>query len=288
MTAQQARQSGNALLVGGDFPLTARNFHQIADLLRKQSGIHLSESKAVLVQSRLIRRLRALQLQSFDQYCALIAAGAGEDEHMALVAALTTNVTRFFREPHHFEHFRAVAARSLVPGARAGQRLRFWSAGCSSGEEPYSIALALLDVFPDAPDFDVKILATDIDPNVIEEGREGVYGEDRLAPVSREQRERWFKPLEGRGWRAGEALRSLVSFKRLNLIGHWPMRGKFDAIFCRNVVIYFEEATQDAIWGRFRNALTTGGRLYVGHSERVGAAGFESDGLTVYRPRGAR
>jgi chemotaxis protein methyltransferase CheR len=167
--------------------------------------------------------------------------------------------------------------------------MRLWSAGCSTGQEPYSIAFTILSLLPDAPNLDVKILATDIDTKVLATAREGLYSEELISAIPPEARNRWLE-RDGRGgdWRVGAAARSMVSFKELNLIGNWPVKGPFDAIFCRNVVIYFDEPTQERIWSRFAPLLGAEGRLYIGHSERVGGAGarFVSDGLTVYRQQG--
>src|SRR5690606_9557236 len=152
----------------------------------------------------------------------------------------TTNVTRFYREPHHFDHLRDRVMPGLAERARQGGRVRLWSAACSNGQEPYSMAMTVLSVLPEAADLDVRILATDIDPNMVAEGRAGVYSEETLEAAPSLLRHRWFQKARGPGQlSAHDTLRRLVAFKELNLIGDWPMRGKFDAIFCRNVVIYF-------------------------------------------------
>jgi chemotaxis protein methyltransferase CheR len=276
-------------LGSGEFVMTAADFQQIATMLHADAGIHLPESKATLVYSRLAKRLRVLGLKNFRDYCALISGHGGADERQQMLAALTTNVTRFFREPHHFEHLRKEVLPALVDVAKRGGRVRLWSAACSNGAEPYSIALVVLSVLPSILSYDVKILATDIDPNMIAEGSAGIYNDAALQPVPADLRLRYFTPSrdeDGKTWQAGEALRSLVSFRELNLIGQWPMRGAFDVIFCRNVVIYFEEATQAKLWSRFVPVLKPGGRLYIGHSERLSGAAaslFESEGITTYR-----
>jgi len=277
-----------APLVDGEYPFTQANFRCIAQLLRADSGIHLADAKATLVYSRLAKRLRVLGLKSFDAYCALVSSAEGAEERYAMMAALTTNVTRFFREPHHFDHLRDKVLSPIVERVRAGARLRLWSSACSTGQEPYSMALTVLQALPDAAKLDVRILATDIDPNVVETARAGVYAEDAVSPVPKPLRDRYMKrDREGR-WHVGEEARGLIAFNTLNLIGEWPMKGRFEAIFCRNVVIYFDEPTQNGVWTKFRNMLEPGGRLYVGHSERVETAGYRSDGLTVYRREGAR
>ena len=279
-----------ACLVDGEFPFTRDDFRQIAEIAHADAGIDLGEVKASLVYSRLTKRLRALRLQSFHSYCALLSKDGGESERQQMVAALTTNVTRFFREPHHFEHLKTHVLPPLVATARAGGAVRIWSAACSSGEEPYSIALSVLSVLPEAASLNVRVLATDIDPDVLQKGRAAVYGEAAMAPVPAELRKRWFSQqgdgAGGKAWRAGEELRKLVAFRNLNLIGPWPMRGPFHAIFCRNALIYFKEETQVEIWRRFAPLLTPAGRLYIGHSERLfgeAASLFVNEAITTYR-----
>ncbi len=287
-------------LVTGEFLLTAADFRKIAEMVHGDAGIALVESKATLVYSRLAKRLRTLNLRNFHDYCELVAGADGVEERARMLAALTTNVTRFFREPHHFEHLAKTVMAPLVTPARQGKKVRLWSAACSNGMEPYSMALALLDLMPDAAELDIRILATDIDPNMVAYGAEGVYDRAAIEPIPARLREFWMKPTVrgpramGTGpdtrWSVGDEMRRLVSFKELNLIGDWPMKGQFQAIFCRNVVIYFDEPTQGRVWSRFLPFLSPGGSLYIGHSERLSgpaAAAFEVDGVTTYRKRSA-
>jgi len=275
----------------GEFLLTTADFQRIAAMLHADAGIFLPESKASMVYSRLAKRLRALGLENFHDYCELVAGVNGADERQQMLAALTTNVTRFFREPHHFEHLKKTVLPPLLDAAKRGGRVRIWSAACSSGQEPYSIALTILSMMNDAARYDIKVLATDIDPNMIAFGRNGIYDDALLADVPKELRDRWFnKQREGTAlkWAAGDQLRDLVIFRELNLIGNWPMKGQFQVIFCRNVVIYFEDDTQRKIWSRFQSLLSPGGRLIIGHSERVSgpaAQAFETEGITIYRLR---
>lgn len=275
------------VVVQGDFPFTARDFRRIASLLREQSGIHLPEAKVALVYSRLAKRLRKSGIATFRDYCDLIETPEGAEERTAMLAALTTNVTRFFREPHHFDHLRERTLPPLIAAARAGKRVRLWSSACSTGEEPYSIALTLLAMWPEAAQYDVRILATDIDPNVVATARVGLYPASAVEPIPAPLRDRWLS-RSGDRWRINDEVRALIRFNTLNLIGDWPMRGRFDIIFCRNVVIYFEVETQDLIWRRFRDILNPEGRVYIGHSERIDSPGFVSDGLTIYRLAGVR
>jgi len=292
MTTAADSRSGATGLVEGEFPFTTEDFRKIAQILHSYAGIALADGKAALVYSRLAKRLRSLGLRSFREYCALIEGVEGVDERQTMMAALTTNVTRYFREPHHFDHLRDVVLPPLVERARKGGRVRLWSAACSNGQEPYSMAITVLAALPEAANLDVKILATDIDPNMVAEGRAGIYREEAVAPVPLDLRRRWFKKAQSEGsWEVADELRALVSFRELNLIGDWPMKGKFDAIFCRNVVIYFDEPTQERIWSRFAPMLEPRGTLYIGHSERVTGAAtsvFETTGLTTYTLRSAR
>ncbi|MBV8473587.1 MAG: protein-glutamate O-methyltransferase CheR, partial [Hyphomicrobiales bacterium] len=258
---------------------------EIAAMLYADAGIYLQESKATLVYSRLVKRLRKLNLENFQDYCQLVASPQGAAERLEMLSALTTNVTRFFREPHHFDHLRAQVLPPMLEAARRGGRVRLWSAACSTGQEPYSIALTLLSLEPNAASLDVKILATDIDPRVVAEAQRGVYPESALAEVPADLRRRYFEPTQ-QGWQAVEAMRRLIAFRTLNLNADWPMAGKFGAIFCRNVVIYFDEPTQQAVWSRFADKLEPNGWLYIGHSERVtgpATARFVSEGVTAYR-----
>jgi chemotaxis protein methyltransferase CheR len=288
MTVAARKEMGaNAPMVDGEFVFTSEDFKKIAAMLLGDAGIALHESKATLVYSRLAKRLRSLGLASFRDYCALVADVSGIDERQRMLAALTTNVTRFFREPHHFDHLRDKVLPPLLDQARRGGRVRLWSAACSSGQEPYSAAMTLLALMPDAAQYDIKILATDIDPNVVAEGAAGVYANSLLDGIPPEFRRRWVQAVAGEPKsRIADDVRALVSFKELNLIGDWPMRGRFDVIFCRNVVIYFEEATQSKVWARFTPLMAPGGMLYIGHSERVtgpAAAQLRPDGITTYR-----
>ena len=270
----------------GEFRFDLADFQQIAAMLHADSGIFLPESKASLVYGRLIKRLRALGLASFKDYCELVADSDGVDERQRMLAALTTNVTAFFRERHHFDLLKSTVLPPLLSKARSGGRVRIWSAGCSKGHEPFSIAITVLDLLPEAASFDVKILATDIDPFVIAHAREGVYCREDIAEVPKEA-QRFFKAGEESGTViAGEALTRLVSFKELNLVGPWPMTGTFDVIFCRNVTIYFNRDTQAAIWARYAAALKPEGYLLIGHSERLSEnvqGKFVSAGTTAYR-----
>lgn len=280
MTTLETAPGKRSAIVDGEFVFTSEDFNRIARILQEDSGIHLTAGKAALVYSRLARRLRALGIASFRDYCALLTSAHGAEERRSMLSALTTNLTRFFREPHHFDHLRNTLTRRLKPAAEKGKRVRIWSAGCSTGEEPYSIAMTVLDVMPNARNYDVRILATDIDPHVIATAEEGSYSADAMKNIPAAMR----RHFEGNSEMvtANDAVRALISFRELNLMSGWPMRGKFDIIFCRNVAIYFDEDTQNRLWSRFADSLTDNGILYAGHSERVDEPRFSSDGLTTY------
>ena len=273
----------------GEFGFGREDFQFIATALYDDAGIHLPPSKANLVYSRLTKRLRLLGLESFRDYCALVGSSDGADERSQMVAALTTNVTRFFREPHHFEHLKARLIVPLTKDIRAGRRIRIWSAGCSSGQEPYSIALSILSLLPDARAFDVRVLATDINPHVLETARRGVYSAEEASSIPLELRRAWTEAAGSGSLKLDDAARGLITFGPLNLMGAWPMSGPFDAVFCRNVLIYFDEKTQMRLLNRMASLIGPGGFLYLGHSERlVGPAEhvLRADGTTGYRKQG--
>ena len=273
----------------GEFGFDGEDFQFIANTLYEDAGIHLPPTKANLVYSRLTKRLRKRGLESFRDYCSLVGSADGADERAQMIAALTTNVTRFFREPHHFDHLKTKVLAPLVKEIRSGRRLRIWSAGCSSGQEPYSIALTILSMIPEARGFDVRILATDINTHVLETARRGVYTAEEVSSVPLDLRRAWTEPAGGGAMRLDEAARGLITFRPLNLVGAWPMRGPFDAVFCRNVVIYFDEKTQMRLLNRMTSLIRPGGFLYLGHSERLvgpSEALFKVDGTTSYRKMG--
>ncbi|MEO0864241.1 MAG: protein-glutamate O-methyltransferase [Pseudomonadota bacterium] len=244
-------------------------FARIADLAYEESGINLVPEKRLMVQSRLRHRLRALQLPGFDDYAALVTSRDGASERRHMISALTTNVTHFYREPHHFalltEHVLPVMRNKI----RQGAPIRLWSAGCSNGQEPYSIVMHLFLEEPALRHADFKLLATDIDPKVIEHARAALYTTAQSKPLPDEAAQ-FLLPGERDGQiRISPDIRERVTFKELNLLSDWPMRGQFDAIFCRNVVIYFDVETQERLWPRFASALAPHGLFFLGHSERI-------------------
>lgn len=246
--------------------LSDREFERLRDLVRQHTAIELSDGKRQLAYSRFARRVRALGLRSFDAYCDLIDDG-DTDEIAEFASAITTNFTRFFREDHHFEFL-----AGLVADHDGSRRLRIWSAGCATGEEPYSIAICLLEAIPDIDSWDIKILATDLDTRALGVAMNGTYPENRVADLDPQLLRRRF--LRGKGRfskrvRVTPRVQKLVHFRKLNLIGDWPMQGPFDVIFCRNVVIYFSPESKKTLIQRFAELQQPGAHLVVGHSENL-------------------
>jgi chemotaxis protein methyltransferase CheR len=268
--------------IAGDFPLSQAEFDRIRMLVREHTGISLAESKRQLVYGRLARRLRALKLTSFSEYIELLEQGE-PDELEEFVNAVTTNLTSFFREPHHFE-FLAQQLLPAVVASNALRRLRIWCCAASTGEEPYSIAMVLRECQPLTTGWDVKLLATDLDSNVLAHGRKGVYTRDRFTAMGAKRLARFFED-RGDKLSAVEELRQLITFKQLNLMHEWPMKGPFDAIFCRNVIIYFDKETQRALFERMAMLQRPGDYLFLGHSESLYRVSdrYELIGRTIYR-----
>lgn len=254
-----------------EFNLTERDFNTIRKLVYDHTGINLSEGKRDMVYSRLAKRLRQLGLETFGDYCALLE-NESSDELGNFMNSVTTNLTSFFREEHHFEYLKNELLPKLMK-IRDGERtIRIWSAGCSSGEEPYSIAMTVRDVIPASSGWDVRILATDLDTNVLHHASQGIYSEDRLNGVPKEKLKRWF--LKGKGDNAGKVriakeLREMIIFKQLNLMKEWPIKPGVDVLFCRNVVIYFDKPTQSVLFDRYANILADHGHMFIGHSETL-------------------
>ena len=254
-----------------EFDFTRRDFERVRALIHGRAGISLADSKQEMVYSRLARRLRATGIQSFGRYLDDLEAGRMDNEWEAFTNALTTNLTSFFREAHHFplleEHL--LKLRRFEAG-RGGKPLRIWCSAASTGEEPYSIAMTACEAFNTLTP-PVEIIATDIDTNVLATAANGVYPMERVDKMAPERLRRFF--LRGKGAHEGMArvrpeLRQLVSFRQLNLLAdHWPVSGQFDAIFCRNVMIYFDKETQRKILARFVPLMKPHALLFAGHSE---------------------
>jgi chemotaxis protein methyltransferase CheR len=269
-----------------EFDFTRRDFEFIRQLVGERTGIVLSDHKVDMVYGRLARRLRQLKLSSFRDYLSRLESD-DDQELVEFTNALTTNLTAFFREPHHFDYLAQQALPALVR-QRPDRRLRVWSAGCSTGEEPYSIAVTLQEALPNISRWDVRILATDLDSSVVQKAHAGIYDGTRLNGIGDERWKRWFQ--RGHGSNAGKVrvsaqLQRLITFKQLNLMHQWPMKGPFDVLFCRNVIIYFNKDTQRILFDRFADILADDGYLFVGHSETLHKVTdrFQLIEKTVYR-----
>ncbi len=279
-------------LAGGitNYTFSDKDFSTIAHHAQQDFGLHLTPAKRDLVYSRLSKRLRQLGLSDFAAYCKLLEGPDSNAERMEMLSALTTNVTHFFREEHHFQTLRDKVLPPLISAARSGGRLRIWSAGCSAGQEPYSLALTVLELCPDAARFDIRILATDVDPVIIARAKAGIYDIEEMKALPQQAQNHHITNRTAKTFEIGKAPRDLITFGELNLMQDWPMRGLFDVIFCRNVAIYFSQETQSRLWTRFAGLLPIGGHLCIGHSERV--AGPAKDilaaaGVTTYRKIGS-
>ena len=266
------------------------DFRRIADKVHQQAGIVLSDKKRMLVYSRLTPLLRSSNSHSFGEFLDLVE----HDRALAtrMIEALTTNHTYFNRESHHYDHFARDVRPALLRQAAEAKPVRIWSAGCSSGEEIWTLMMVLLGADPlegrRIAKQDVVALASDLASHAINAGLAATYEADALEAVPEPLRRQWTSS-DGRQVRIGAEPRSLVRFRQLNLLGPWPFRTSFDVIFCRNVMIYFDGPTKDELVWRFANQLKPGGHLYIGHSERVSGRAddlLELVGPTVYRRRG--
>ncbi len=250
--------------------LAENQLEKISELVKSLSGINLHDGKKELIKARLGKRLRKLEMHSFDQYIDYLADDSSGTELTAMLDAISTNLTSFFREHDHFEY---VAKEVLTKLVAAGQRrLKIWSAGCSTGEEPYSIAITACEKIPDLANWDARILATDLSTNVLRQAMEACYPAKRLESMLPQLRNKYFVPEQSggeRSYRVSDRIRRLVTFAHLNLMGNWPMRGPFNVIFCRNVMIYFDKPTRNKLVRRFFDLLAPGGTLLIGHSESL-------------------
>ncbi len=267
-----------------EFVLRDEEFAAIRALVRQHTGISLSPAKRELVYSRLVRRLRKLGLPSFSAYLSRLEAG-DPVEFEEFTNALTTNLTAFFRESHHFDFLANTVLPALAERNAATRRIRIWSAGCSTGEEPYSIAMTLLENTANLRGWDIRVLATDLDSNVVAHAANGLYREERFEKMPAARRQRWFTALPDGQWQAKRELQDMVRFKGLNLMNDWPMRGQFDVIFCRNVVIYFDKETQRTLFSRMARLQRPGDWLLIGHSESLFKVSdqYQLVGKTIYR-----
>jgi chemotaxis protein methyltransferase CheR len=254
--------------------ISDREFRDLRALILAKTGINLTEAKRQLLCARLGRRLRALGLATFGEYYALLCAPDATAECVEMINCITTNKTDFFREPHHFDVLRELVLEPARERARRGgaRRLAIWSCCCSSGEEPYTIAMAVTDALGGEPGWDVRILASDIDTAMLAQAERGIYEEARLQPIGRERWGRYFLRGTGpsQGWyQVRPELRRLVTFRRINVAESLPVQGRFDAIFCRNALIYFTPELQRRVVEGFVRLLGPDDLLFVGHSESL-------------------
>ncbi len=257
-----------------DLVLSDRDFYKIKELVYTHCGINLTESKKELVRARLAKRLRVGGFKTFPEYMSHVLNDRTGGEFSMFIDSLSTNVTSFFREHQHFEFLQQEFLPALLKRKckQHNSKIRCWSAACSSGEEPYSLAITLLDETSGKGCWDIKVLATDISTTILERAREGVYSEEGIEPVSTMQRNRYLTVQKVKGEKVYEVtktLRDVVIFQYLNLMKEWPIKVPLDFIFCRNVMIYFDKQTQETLVNRFWDQLDAGGILFTGHSESL-------------------
>ena len=251
--------------------LTSQEFKAVSALMYKVSGVNLTAGKEGLVESRLASRLRTLQLDSYADYLSHVTDDRTGAELTMMLDLLTTNKTSFFREEAHFDYL----TREVLPRLKErGSEVRIWCAGCSSGEEPYTLAMVLAEQWPGRSGPPVRILATDLSTRILARASAAEYDEQQMGDLDRAHVSRHFEPVAdagGKRFRVREELRRMVQVTRLNLMRPWPMKGPFDVIMCRNVMIYFDAPTQERLVNRFWELLAPGGSLLVGHSESLTA-----------------
>jgi len=268
-------------------PMSESLFHQFSELVYEQCGINLHEGKRTLLEARLAKRLRATRMDCPEEYYRYITSAEGRAELIHFLDSVSTNLTAFFREVQHFEYLERQVLPQIVERKRAERRLRLraWSAACSTGEEPYSIAMTVLSVLERPETWDFKILATDISTKVLAIAEQGRYSRERLAKVPEAYRRLFFRRSLGGGsadtFEVIPEIRRIVAFRRLNLQEPYPFHGPFDFIFCRNVMIYFDKPTQESLINRMAAYLAPGGYFFVGHAESL--TGLKHP-LTYVRP----
>lgn len=270
-----------------EFQFSDTDFCALRDLVKQLTGINLADSKRELVYGRVSRRLRTLGLKRFSDYRQLLE-GDDESELIEFCNAMTTNLTAFFRESHHFDYMRDHFLLPRVNDPGASRRIRIWSAACSSGEEPYSLAMTICEAIPDWKRWDIKILATDIDSEILARAQRGIYNEDRVKGLDPRRLERFFRPAAGAAqpsYQVDPAIAGLVTFKQINLTHDLPMKGPLDLVVCRNVIIYFDKDTQRALFNRIAKLQRPNDLLFLGHSESLFKVSNDYNliGKTIYR-----
>jgi chemotaxis protein methyltransferase CheR len=262
------------VLTSQSIELSDKDFRKISDMVYKHCKINLHAGKKELVRARLAKRLRLGKFNNFPEYLKHVLEDKSGKEFSILIDSLSTNLTSFFRERQHFEFLQDRFLPALMERRRKQNnfKIRVWSAGCSSGEEPYTIAISLLDAINGQGRWDVKILATDISTRMLEKAKAGVYDSERVDPVPAMQKQKYLLSNRMKGRKTFEAskfLKDIVYFRYLNLMEEWPIKGTIDFIFCRNVMIYFDKSTQERLVNRYWNILASGGILFTGHSESL-------------------
>lgn len=264
---------------------TEDDFSFIAQLAKRKFGLNLSETKMPLVHSRVSRRMRELNLSEFSAYRRLLENEKGTQEEKNLLSVLTTNVTSFFRENHHFDHLGPAIAERVKQNAASARPIRIWSAACSTGQEAYSIAMIVASVCSPDQFKRIELIASDIDPLVVETARQGIYPMSELKSIPTALARLYTTQISGSEFQIAKSLTEQIEFKQINLIDRFPAHASYDFVFCRNVAIYFAQDTQAKVWNSFANALRPGGILYIGHSERIhgeAAGKLKNCGITIY------
>lgn len=268
-----------------EFEYTREDFDFLRKISNEHSGILVPDDKFDMFYSRLSKRVRALGLADFKEYCQFLEKNSAQ-EFTEFINAVTTNLTSFFREKHHFEYLKDTVLPDVLKRNSTTKTIRVWSAGCSTGEEPYSLAMTLLENTPSG--WDIKILATDLDTNVLQTAANGVYTKDRVDGLPVNTLKRWFKRGAGNNAnkvKISKECQALIQFKQLNLMKEWPFKSYFDFIFCRNVLIYFDRETKEKLAQRYGELMVTGSHLFIGHSESLNQLDTDFDliGNTIYK-----
>ena len=268
-----------------EFPFTQKDFKFLSKIIHERTGIVVSDDKFNMFYSRLSRRVRFLKLTSFKEYCAVVRDDRDGNETSELINAITTNLTAFFRENHHFKYLADTVFPELVQNNK-DRKIKIWSAGCSTGEEPYSLAITLKES-PLLAHCDIELSATDLDSNVVATASRGVYSMSRVEGMTKNRLKRWF--YRGKGKQEGlvkvkPELNQMIDFGQLNLMDNWSQEPQ-DVIFCRNVIIYFNKETKTKLVEKYADSLKPGGYLFIGHSESLYKITdrFELIGNTIYR-----
>ncbi|WP_085901872.1 CheR family methyltransferase [Kiloniella majae] len=274
-----------------EFPFSDQQFKALTKMVYDRTGIVLKDNKKNMVYGRLARRLRKLKMYSFKEYLSYLDSPDGTSETGMLINAITTNLTKFFRESHHFKHL-FTACEEIVEAQTArgeNRRLRLWSAGCSSGEEPYSIAIIMSELLKRTPSIDIKILATDLDTGMLQTGMSGIYNKKSAEAMPDKFKKKYTQEISETQIKMSSELRNLITFKQLNLLEQWPMKGPFDIIFCRNVMIYFDQPTKVSLGKRYAELLRPDSWLYIGHSESLpDETNLKLIGKTIYQRQDRR